>query len=212
MDATVENQSAGVLREVSHDLGNQFHRFYYMTSQLRDQLAEAPDTTSMLVEEIEGVITDIEKLVRRTFSWMRPVPLRPVDLAAGDLLESFVGRCRDHAVRSELGDGLASFPVSVDPTRIGELLDHIVEWTTEGLPLGASIDITGHCDEEAVEFRFQLATPLPRVEREGLAMAIASQLAQSHGGRLTAADDEAEGDGRPALTLRLPKMKSEAGR
>ncbi|MFT4570803.1 MAG: hypothetical protein ACI8TX_001359 [Hyphomicrobiaceae bacterium] len=206
MDESVDTHKAAVLREVSHDLGNQFHRYYYLSSQLRDRLgadAETAETeASTLVDGLEGAVSEIEQLVRETLGWLSPIELRQIALDAGDLITSLVGRSPDRWVEAEIVDDVRNARVRVDPVRIGELLDRALAWGGLGLAPGHSLRVRCLASGGLVRLGFELADALPRVEREGISMAVATQLAQSHGGRVALQD--AEPGQAPILWLELP--------
>ncbi len=207
MDESSNTRISAVLREVSHDLGNQFHRFYYMTSQLRGRFDGAVEEAGGMIDDLDNVVSGIEQLVRQTLSFLRPVELRLMDLDIADLAASLAGRSRENPVHTNLEPAAMSARVSVDPTRVGEILDRVLACAVHGLEPGAALQVEGSLQGEVVELRFPLAAPLSRFERDGLGMAIASRLAESHGGQVRV-DDDTE-NSSPMLRLQLPVLGQE---
>lgn len=214
-----KSPDSAVLREVSHDLGNRFHRFYYLAHELRRALPEGCDEVADGLQGLDDAVAEIEGLVRRTLAWLAPINLSAVQVSIGDLVASLRGRVAPRGLRvqsqpaeeSEVAVASLDASVMVDPAKITELFATVLNWVAPGISdevPAADLLIATRCyrleDGGGLMAVFSIALPrLPeRGEREGLSAALATKILQAHGGSLNFSQGTA--DGQHWVNLEFP--------
>ena len=83
-----------MIRQVSHDFGNLFHRSYHCIDTLASKVGAGVDGAPELVETLARSVEETERRCRAILRYVGPVEADPTSLAAADLLDSF-GRYLD---------------------------------------------------------------------------------------------------------------------
>jgi hypothetical protein len=125
-DAAASAQ-AELIGEVSHAAGNLIHRMYYLTGVIeRDPRQGNPaDALAQIRESLES----LHQLLNRAFALVRPVEVRPLPIAATDLLKSLVSRFGESSSDAPpaLIAQLSGYDVGVDPAHLDRALNVLAE-------------------------------------------------------------------------------------
>ena len=117
-----------LMREVNHATGNLVHRMFYWAELLSDRPPE-PDVKEA-VEKLKDSLGELHRLVTRTFDLVRTVEVRPLAVAANDLVGSIarrLGTPADFGDTPELEAELAGEQVSVDPLLVDRAMGLVAE-------------------------------------------------------------------------------------
>jgi signal transduction histidine kinase len=117
-----------VLSEISHELGNYFHKLYYWAELLREQrLASAAAEPAALLER---TIRDLETFLKTALEFFRPISIVPMAMSVDDLtaaIRASVARQADATPVSWNGEGRGGTgTVAIDPGRFSFILEAIV--------------------------------------------------------------------------------------
>jgi signal transduction histidine kinase len=117
-----------VLSEISHELGNYFHKLYYWGELLREQrLASAAAEPAALLER---TIRDLETFLKTALEFFRPISIVPMAMSVDELtaaIRASITRQVDPTPvcwNDANGDGTAI--VAIDPGRFSFILEAIV--------------------------------------------------------------------------------------
>lgn len=117
-----------LMREVNHATGNLVHRMFYWAELLGDRPPE--QDLKEAVEALKGSLGELHRLVSRTFDLVRSVEVRPLGVAASDLVESValrLGTQADFGDAPELESDLQGQRVSVDPLLVDRAMGLVAE-------------------------------------------------------------------------------------
>src|SRR5262245_8846220 len=204
-----EQSRADVFADISHELGNFFHRLYYCSELVRtpdEARASEPEVGEMLSRTIGG----LEGYLDRAFEYLCPVDLAPVRMTASDLLVGLASHLRAALPGTpvEVVALSGAGPVSVvDPARfstVAQVIAHRV--AARGLD-GGTVAVVVDAGERpdivalAVSVRATRSAPVERpVALPKLDWALAELIVNQHGGELRMGADHSD----PAVTLQLP--------
>ena len=160
------------------------------------------DLTEQL-EEMSALVNDLVELARERSQQPEPEDIR-LDLLVSDVIERAQRRAPQVVVRSELEEStVRGVPTSLERA-VGNLLDNAVKWS----PPGGAIDVTVHGGEVTVRDhgrgideadlplvfdRFYRAPAARGMPGSGLGLAIVKQVAEQHGGSVSAEAPEGGG-------------------
>jgi len=185
-----------VLSEMSHELGNFFHKLYYWAEYLR---SEGPSSTSngedTAAEMLERTIRHLEGFLKIALEYFAPVDVSPMHMTGDDLLNSFVNRlsARLCGTRLEVSrpDGTEAPEVLVDPGRTSQALEiavrHVAQQVGDESRLAVAMRTTTYADRPCVELRVLIegptsSSPFFRTAEAGVEWALMEKLFQLHGG------------------------------
>jgi hypothetical protein len=117
-----------LMREVNHATGNLVHRMFYWAELLGDRPPE--QELKEAVDSLKDSLGELHRLVSRTFDLVRSVEVRPLPVAASDLVASValrLGTQVDFGDAPELEVDLAGQRVSVDPLLVDRALGLVAE-------------------------------------------------------------------------------------
>lgn len=187
-----------VLGEVSHDLANRFHRFYYYAELLEGALGPDSEAAVELLDRARATVEDIESMTRAALAFVRPMDLHLLDVRLSDLVMSLRQHAGEHPVEVRGDDRTGQARVQVDPSRISEALATLcrtaVNLLDEGVPLVVEL-----LEGDPVGLRLALPTETDPATGIGLPLALTAKIARSHGGTL-----DLKGGRDASLTLWLP--------
>ncbi len=194
-----------VLAEISHELGNYFHKLYYWTDFLKSRCEPESDEMAswrMLDDNVEG----LEAFLKMTLEYFAPARLSFTRIPLGDLLdgaESYVPGRRVHIEGLEHWRGT---DVMADPARFHHVMRTIFERVAESLSGDDELVIRlrpssrDEFDGVEIEFVAGHAYEGPGSLVGGIAMSVAEKFLKVHGGEFCERNDNES----RALTMFLP--------
>jgi signal transduction histidine kinase len=201
-----------VLAEISHELGNFFHKLYYWSEYLKDPAArEAADSTA--AQMLERTIKNLEDFLKVSLGYFNPVQLATVSMGVSDVIEGLMFQVRAHLngtpVAVSQGDW-EDAAVMVDPGQISQALEVAVRHLTKQVGAESRLRIvaerSARRDCPGLEVVFYLhgpaeSSPLFRTAEAGVEWAVAQRVIALHGGELS---EQITESGEKTLTIFLP--------
>jgi signal transduction histidine kinase len=205
-----------VLREISHELGNFFHKLYYWSDYLRERPVESGDSTA--VQMLERTIRNLEEFLKVSLDYFRPTPLSLVRMKVSDLIEGVLFQVRTHLngtpVAVDTSSDWEGEAVMVDPGQLSRAfavaIQHLVKQVGPDTKVRVMFVRSAHEGCAGVEVRIALAepgtgSPLFGSSKAGVEWALAERLVTLHGGELVERPDEAQ---QKHLSVFLPLSPS----
>ncbi|HWP64756.1 MAG TPA: hypothetical protein VNO26_02440 [Candidatus Limnocylindria bacterium] len=115
-----------LLSEISHEVGNYFHKLYYWAELLREQ---RPGADAEPAELLERTIRDLEAFLKTALEYFRPMSVAPSTMTVDELTASvraLVGRHAEPATVQWRIEPAAPGVVAVDPGRFSFVLQGLV--------------------------------------------------------------------------------------
>lgn len=195
-----------LLSEISHELGNYFHKLYYWAELLREQRAPSADAEPATL--LERTIRELEVFLKSTLEFFRPISVVPMAMDVTDVVRSVravVARHVEPAPLTWRGAEGGSGSVSVDPGRFSFVLEALVR-RVRGAP-DASVTATVEIAEAGAERWLGVTLAGSGADRAAaeavgavLEWAIVERVIEAHGGSI---ETRATGSERN-VQLRLP--------
>jgi hypothetical protein len=192
-----------ILGEISHEMGNYFHKLYYWTDYLRENTKTSGDLGA--VDMLQGTVDRLEHFMRMSLEYFAPARLCFNKVRAGDLVTSLGSRLSGRGLRVEGRSDWAEQAVLADAGLIARALRTVVERVETTLmdesDLCVSVSRSRRREYEGLEIEFVAggSGEEPVTLMKGIEMAVAEKFFQMHGGELF----EREGD-RHTLVVFLP--------
>ncbi|MFN8545945.1 MAG: hypothetical protein U0807_17315 [Candidatus Binatia bacterium] len=196
-----------VLADITHEVGNFFHRLYYWSEYLQAPRGHDPIDASA-GEMLHATIRGLEGFLRRALEYFHPLELTRTSMGVGEILRALAVQVRGQASGAPLEvadlDGWSDAAVLVDPGRFTmaaqavarHLADHLAADSTIAIRLGR------HARTVAIEFIVHRArASSQQAATSGLEWALAERIVQLHGGQLR---DEPLVHHTKTVTLELP--------
>lgn len=178
-----------VLGEISHEMGNYFHKLYYWTEHLKSRAAGDP-TDITATEMLESTIGRLEHFMRMILEYFAPARLCFNRVEASDLVSGLGSRLPGRRLRVQAADSVAGVAVLADASLIGPALRTVFERVTATLMdedemLVILTAATRH-EFAGVEIEFHAGRGAPAGGSliGGIEMAVAEKFIQMHGGEL----------------------------
>jgi hypothetical protein len=191
-----------LLGEISHEMGNYFHKLYYWSDYLKTAVGDTGEQGA--VEMLEGTVERLEHFMRMILEYFAPARLCFTKVPVSELIGSMESRLVGRRLRVE-GDYVADTTVMVDAALIAHALRTTFESAAATLLDEPEMIVRvteAHRSEYAgIEIEF-LAGKQSRDQarlKQGIEMAVAEKFFQMHGGELF----EREGEDH-ALIVFLP--------
>jgi light-regulated signal transduction histidine kinase (bacteriophytochrome) len=196
-----------LLSEISHELGNYFHKLYYWAELLREQRPPAADAEPAML--LERTIRDLETFLKSALEYFRPISVVPSPMPVDELsasVRSLVTRYAEPAaVRWQMERSGGA--VAVDPGRFSFVLQGLVRRldTTGGGEVAATAGVQG----TGSNARYVLTLVLPDAERATVNVAatiewaVIERVVELHGGMAQADTTGAERTVRLTLPVRF---------
>jgi hypothetical protein len=190
-DAAASAQ-AELIGEVSHAAGNLIHRMYYLTGVIeREPQAGSPaDALAQIRESLES----LHQLLNRAFALVRPFEVRPLPVAATDLLKSLALRFGENSreAPAALIAQLSGYDVGVDPAHLDRALNVLAEGlglSRRGMngtePAGWTVSVLRGSDDAALEtehlavdLQIRSSPDRPELLSEGVQRAVGLAMAE----------------------------------
>ncbi len=123
----VASEQARLIGDVSHAAGNLIHRMYYLTGVIEEEPSEGGALGAL--SQIRESLGSLHQLLNRTFALVQPVHVRPVPVAATDLVKSLTLRFGENPSGSsaELLAHLTGYELGVDLVHLDRALTMLAE-------------------------------------------------------------------------------------
>lgn len=203
-----------VLAEISHELGNFFHKLYYWSDFIKSDSETAKKADSTAGHMLERTIANLEEFLKVALEYFHPITLNFTTVSVGELLDGFMVHLASHlngnAVEVRRDEIRPPATILVDPTRISQAFRIALHHVHEDLKLGGALTVTlgtaKRRDFEGLEMRLDVepkvpASPLFRGAEAGVEWAVAQKLIELHGGEIV---ERYETNGRKVVMIFLP--------
>jgi signal transduction histidine kinase len=205
--ADVSPRQERLLSEISHELGNYFHKLYYWAELLREQRPATADAEPAGL--LEQTIRDLETFLKTALEFFRPISVVPMAMSVEELTRSLRALVTRHVEPAPLAwqaevEG-ASATVSVDPGRFSFVVDGLVRrlHADHDAGVSATVETRG----PAADARYVLTLAARGAERgPGVSVAatiewaIIERVVELHGGTV----DSTAAGGERTVRLMLP--------
>jgi len=200
-----------VVHDLSHELGNYFHKLYYWTECIRSGATDlGPDVSP--ADALDETMHRLQSFLNLALEYFQPAQLAPVAMPVGD-----VARALESVLRSENPDAqvtvrcaarVSDAEVRIDPPRLSSGM-RIVARLLGGADtaIEASVDAAGSKDEqlEIVVSASGRPDAAARRAQRVVEWAVAGRMLELHGGKL-ATNEERSGSTTCILTLPLAEQ------
>ena len=196
-----------LLGEISHELGNYFHKLYYWAELLREQrpATAEPEPAALL----EGTIRDLETFLKTALEFFRPISVVPLVMSVDEMTQSLRTLVTRHVAPASVHWQLEAAPttggVAVDPGRFSFVIEGVVRRLDAARASDVTAAIRGEGSGKHACYAFTLTgRGAERSATPGVAAAIEwaviERIVELHGGTVEASTAGAE----HAVRLRLP--------
>lgn len=196
-----------VVHDLSHELGNYFHKLYYWTDCIRTGATDAsPDGPP--AEVLESTLHRLQAFLNLALEYFQPVEPRLVTMRGGDVARAFESLLRGENPQATVAvtcdDAAAAAPVAIDTTRLSTGLRTVARLLGGGA--GTSLNVTADVARDELVLTLDAAGSSPdaaaRRAQKVVEWAVAARMVELHGGRLTTSE-ERPGEARCTFTLPL---------
>ena len=194
-----------ILGEISHEMGNYFHKLYYWTEYLRDHRSQTDGTA---VDMLETTVERLEHFMRMILEYFAPARLSFTRLRAEDLVAGLGSRLQGRHLILEGDPEVRTTQVLADAGLIGHAMRTVFEVAVATLidenEMTISLVPSQRREFRGIEFEFQTGRGAPpqKALARGIEMAVAEKFIQMHGGEVFERDGTATA--RRALIVFLP--------
>jgi signal transduction histidine kinase len=204
-----------VLAEITHELGNFFHKLYYWSDFLKERPArKAADSTA--AQMLERTIKNLEDFLRVSLDYFHPTQMSFTRMGVSELVEGVFFQVRAHlngtpvTVPDAAAWNSMEAEVLVDPGHLSYAFEVAVRHLTKELGPESSVTIDierstrRECAGLEVGFRLRQpneASPLFRTAEAGIEWAVAEKFVVLHGGELL---ERSGAPGEKELVIFLP--------
>jgi len=202
-----------VLAEITHELGNFFHKLYYWSDYLKEEPArKSADSTA--AQMLERTIKNLEDFLKLALDYFHPIQLSFIRMDVAELVDGLLTQLRAHLNGTPItvADTCTrqGAEVMVDPGHLSQALEVAMRYLARqvGPDTTLRVAIANDTRQEhlGLEVGFQLhnpneASPLFRTAEAGVEWAVAQKVVARHGGALSA---HAQGVAEKTAVLFLP--------
>jgi hypothetical protein len=204
-----------VLAEITHELGNFFHKLYYWSDYLKEKPSrKSSDSTA--TQMLERTIKNLEDFLKVSLDYFHPTQLSFTRMAVSEFVDGLVVQLRSQlngtpVTVSDVGAWKTDeTEVAVDLGHMSYAFEvalrHLIKQVGPESAVAVSIERSARRQDAGLEVRFQLrqpneASPLFRTAEAGVEWAVAQKFVALHGGELL---ERSDGPGEKHLVLFLP--------
>lgn len=201
-----------MLSDISHELGNFFHKLYYWTDYLQEKRPPASEDTTA-TEMLGRTIRNLEGFLRVSLEYFRPLALSTIPMSVSDLVAGLLGQARSELngtplAVAETGQWNGA-TLLVDPGRLPGVFVLALRRVLTGaeqarVEIALRADRRGERDGLEVRVTALLASgpgPVVLNTAADVEWALAERVVALHGGELVAAESTGE---RRLVVLFLP--------
>ena len=202
-----------ILAEISHELGNFFHKLYYWSDYLKERPTRR-NADSTAAQMLERTIKNLEEFLNVSLDYFRPTQLSFMHMTVAEVVEGLVCQARSQLNGTPItvaqegewkGQG-----VMVDPSHLSRAFAFALRHVTKqvGADSDVAIRIAQSARRDAADLEIALelhqpneASPLFRASEADMEWAVAQKIVALHGGDLLA---DAQGTNEKTLRIFLP--------
>jgi hypothetical protein len=197
-----------ILGEISHEMGNYFHKLYYWTEYLRDRNGYVAEADRTAFDMLEGTVERLEHFMRMILEYFAPARLSFTRLRAEDLVGGLRSRLIGRKLKIEGDATVRSTAVLADAALIGHALRTIFETAAATLidedEMIVRLVVAQRREFRGIEIDFLAGrgAAAAKTLAQGIEIAVAEKFIQMPGGELF--ERRADGTGPRALVVFLP--------
>jgi hypothetical protein len=219
--AAVEPPAGGLLRideavvhDLSHELGNYFHKLYYWTDCIRSGADDLEPGTSP-ADALDEALHRLQAFLNLALVYFEPVVPKAIGLKGADVVKAFEALLRGEnpaaAIEVEVSSGAGEAPLQVDTTRLSTGFRTVAHLLAGGA--GTSFHLEGDvvgpaASPDRLQITLSATGGSPdaaaRRAQRVVEWAVASRMLELHGGTLDT-DEQRPGSARCVLTLPLAR-------
>ena len=186
-----------VLSEISHEMGNYFHKLYYWLDFLKAEEKDGAAEKDAAFEMLTGTVEGLEHFMRMILEYFAPARIQFSKLRVADVLGCLELKIPGRDVRVEGVDPHGEIEVMGDPA----LLGHALRWVFEQAALSlldeneciVSVDRVVDSETECVRIRISTGGAFDLANGSGIEMAVAEKFLEMHGAELKSGDASSGG-------------------
>ncbi len=178
-----------VLGELSHALGNYFHKIYYWLEYLRNHGADAAENEVPL-RMLDDTVERLEGFSRMALEYFAPAELRFTKLTLGEVFAATTPWLGGRHMHVEGAEGWREVIVFADPSRLDHILRAVLGRLNKTLVREDEFRVEfseSRRDEfDGIEIRFSVGEGAESLAAltEGIEMSVAEKYLKIHGGEL----------------------------
>jgi hypothetical protein len=199
-----------VVHDLSHELGNYFHKLYYWTDCIRSGASDlGPDASP--TQALDETMHHLQSFLNLALEYFQPGRLVPVSMPVPDVARALEGLLRgenpDSAIVVRCADDVAHARVHIDPQRLSSGMRIVARLLGggSGTALSAVLDARSSAPD-VLEIVVSATGGAPdaaaRRAQRVVEWAVAGRMLELHGGQL-ATNEERAGSASCVLTLPL---------
>ncbi len=177
-----------ILGEISHEVGNYFHKLYYWTDYLKSHGEGHGDAAA--VEMLEETIGRLERFMRMMLEYLAPAKMSFNRIEAGELVVGLKTKLpgRDVLVRGV--DEWRHLKVLADPSlmahALGTVFDRVAATLIDEDALIVEVERARRREFQGIQIAFEAGAGVNGREhlKKGIEMAVAEKFLLMHGGEL----------------------------
>lgn len=192
-----------VISDISHELGNFFHKLYYWTDYLQEKRPPASEDTTA-TEMLGRTIRNLEGFLRVSLEYFRPLALSTIPMSVSDLVAGLLGQARSELngtplVVADAGQWNGA-TLQVDPGRLPGVFVLALRRLLSGAETSHRVELAVRAvqrgDIDGVEIRLSASVsnggPAALSTASDVEWALAERVVALHGGELLAVDSTGE--------------------
>ena len=192
-----------VLSDISHELGNFFHKLYYWTDYLQEKRPPASEDTTA-TEMLGRTIRNLEGFLRVSLEYFRPLVLSTIPMSVNDLVAGLLGQARSELNGTPLAVSDAGqwngASLLVDPGRLPGVfvlaLRRLLNGAETSHRVGIALRADRRGDVAGLEVRLSAlvanGAPPALSTAADVEWALAERVVALHGGELVAVESAGE--------------------
>ncbi|HEV7733116.1 MAG TPA: hypothetical protein VGR62_13180 [Candidatus Binatia bacterium] len=202
-----------VISEISHELGNFFHKLYYWSEYFQEKrTGHSADATA--TQMLERTIRNLEDFLKVSLDFFRPLKLSPMRMPVPDFVAGILGQLRAQLNGSPVTvtdpGGWDGLTIQIDPSRLPPVfliaLRRLMEHGTAGSSIRITLVDCHTAEGRGIEVEFRLYDPnvsasLFQTAAAGIEWALAERVVALHGGAIRECP---AGEGERVLAIFLP--------
>jgi hypothetical protein len=205
-------QQEKMVAEITHELGNFFHKLYYWSDYLQEKRSRrTQDVTA--TQMLDRTIRNLEGFLKRVLEYFHPAQLALGPMPAADVVAGVIGHLRGGLNGTPLTVSDASRwegrAVMVDPLHFPQAVEVLARHLAQHVGPASTIEVRVeplHTATSQLHLHVGIrqpndASPLFQTATSGIEWAVAERVVALHGGALTTTD---LGDAVRRFDLRLP--------